>query len=396
MTADTARILLVTGKGGVGKTTVAAATAVRTASQGMRTLVMSTDPAHSLADAFDVTLADRPVEIADRLHAQQIDAHEQLERMWGDIHEQLLNVFQWGGATGLQVEEVLVFPGMEELFALLEVRSHALSGDYDVVIVDCAPTAETLRLLTLPEVLEWYVERVMPAERRIMRAARPILTKVTNLPVPEDRVFGSVEKVFEGIQAAKVLLTDPRITTARLVVNPEKMVVAEARRTYTYLGFFGYSVDGVIVNRVLPEEIEAPYFARWKTLQAGHLADIETSFPDVDVVRLRLFDEEMVGLERLGTVGDELYGDRHPIEGFSGAVPFVVDDRGETVSLTFSVPFVDGSDIDVRHRGADLSVTVGQYRRSLVLPDAFRRRDVAGAKLSGGELRIEFAAREGA
>ncbi len=264
-----------------------------------------------------------------------------------------------------------------------------------MVVVDCAPTAETIRLLTLPEVLSWYVERVMPTERALMRAARPILTRVSNLPVPEDRVFSSVEDVFAGIQAARDLLADPARSAARLVVNPEKMVIAEARRTYTYLGFFGYSVDSVIVNRVLPEAVDSSYFHRWRELQAAHLATIDDAFVDVDVLRLRLFDDEMVGLDRLGTLGQELYGDRHPLDDFEGGVPFEVEDGGEEVALSFSVPFVEGADIDVRQRGGELSVTVGQYRRSFVLPDAFRRRTVKGAKLSGGRLRIGFGPKEG-
>ena len=259
--------------------------------------------------------------------------------------------------------------------------------------MDCAPTAETLRLLTLPEVLSWYVERVLPTERRLMKAARPILGRVSNLPLPNDKVFSSVEEVFSGIKKARDLLSDREITTTRLVVNPEKMVVAEARRTYIYLGFFGYAVDAVVVNRVIPDEVDAAYFSRWKQLQAGHMADIESAFAEVDVVRLRLFDEEMIGLDRLAEVGKELYGSRHPVDGFVGGVPFMVDDDGDDVAITFSVPFVDGSDVDVRHRGAELNIAVGQYRRSLLLPDTFRRRPVSAARLKGGQLRIEFGQR---
>ena len=384
------RVLLITGKGGVGKTTVAAATGLTAANDGWRTLVMSTDSAHSLADAFDVPLGDEPTELQHNLWAQQIDAHAQLEHLWGDIHQQLLSVFKWGGATGLQVEEVLIFPGMDELFALLAVHDHVTSGSYDLVVVDCAPTAETLRLLTLPEVLSWYVERVLPTERRLMKAARPILGRVSNLPLPDDKVFSSVEEVFSVIEKARDLLSDREITTTRLVVNPEKMVVAEARRTYTYLGFFGYAV---VVNRVIPDEVDAAYFSRWKQLQAGHMADIESAFAEVDVLRLRLFDEEMIGLDRLEEVGKELYGSRHPVDGFVGGVPFMVDDDGDDVAITFSVPFVDGSDVDVRHRGAELNIAVGQYRRSLLLPDTFRRRPVSAARLKGGQLRIEFGQR---
>ena len=265
------RIILVTGKGGVGKTTVAAATALAAADRGYRTLVGSTDPAHSLSDALDVALGDRPTEVVPGLHGQQIDSQEQLERQWGTIRRQLMAVFDWGGVGGLEAEEFLVFPGMDELFALLEVKEHARSGHYDALVVDCAPTAETLRLLSLPEVLSWYFDRVLPTERRILRAARPVLSRVTNLPLPGEDVFAAATTIFEGVEDIKRLLADSLVTTARLVVNPEKMVVDEARRTYTYLGLFGYGVDGVVVNRVLPDLVEDGYFCRWCAIQARHM-----------------------------------------------------------------------------------------------------------------------------
>ncbi len=302
------RIVLVTGKGGVGKTTVAAATAIAAADSGYRTLVASTDPAHSLADALDVPLGDRPREVVPGLLGQQVDAQEQLERQWGTIRRQLMAVFDWGGVTGIEAEEFLVFPGMDELFALLEVKEHARSGHYDAVVVDCAPTAETLRLLSLPEVLSWYVDRILPTERRILKAARPVLNRMTNIPLPGDEVFSAANSIFEGVEDVKRLLSDSEVTSARLVVNPEKMVVDEARRTYTYLGLFGYGVDGVVVNRVLPEAVDDPYFAGWRAIQAEHMETIITSFPDIPVLPLRLFDEEMVGVERLRRLAGELYG----------------------------------------------------------------------------------------
>lgn len=384
------RILLVTGKGGVGKTTVAATTALAAADRGYRTLVSSTDPAHSLADALDVALGDRPTPVAENLHGQQIDTQEQLERHWGSIRDQLMNVFDWGGVGGIEAEEFLVFPGMDELFALLDVNEHARSGDYDVLVVDCAPTAETLRLLSLPEVLSWYFERVMPTERRIMRAARPLLTRMTDLPVPEDRVFEAAQTVFEGIEQVKELLADPHITSARLVVNPEKMVIDEARRTYTYLGLFGYGVDGVIVNRVLPDEVSDPYFAKWRSIQAGHLETVDAAFADVARLRLRLFDDEMVGVERLREMAAELYAGVDPVADFEAVSPFHLREEGEDVVVEMDVPFASREELDVVRRGNELAITVGPYRRSLVLPDSLQRRPVTNASLTEGRLRIRF------
>lgn len=385
------RIVLVTGKGGVGKTTVAAATALAAADAGHRTLVTSTDPAHSLADALTVPLENEPTKVAPRLHGQQIDTQRQLDRHWGSIRDQLMDVLDWGGAAGIEAEEFLVFPGMDELFALLEVNRHARSGQYDVVVVDCAPTAETLRLLSLPEVLSWYFEKVLPTERRLMRAARPLLNRLTNLPIPEDEVFSAAQSVFESIDDVKELMSQPQITSARLVVNPEKMVIDEARRTYSYLGLFGYGVDGVVVNRVLPDMVEDPYFERWRAIQKGHLDAIDDAFAEVPRLRLRLFDDEMVGVERLRFMAAELYGDRDVVDDFVAASPFRVVEGDESLTMQLDVPFFDKSELEVYRHGHELYVSLGSYRRSFVLPDALLRREVTRARLDGGTLHVTFA-----
>ncbi|CAN5805413.1 ArsA family ATPase [soil metagenome] len=384
------RIVLVTGKGGVGKTTVAAATALAAADSGYRTLVSSTDPAHSLTDALEVPLGDDVLSVAANLDGQQIDTQRQLDRYWGSIRDQLMSVFDWGGVTGIEAEEFLVFPGMDELFALLEVNRHARSGEYDAIVVDCAPTAETLRLLSLPEVLSWYFERVLPTERRIMRAARPFLSRVTDLPVPEDSVFEAAQTVFSGVEEIKQLLSRPEVTSARLVVNPEKMVIDEARRTFTYLALFGYGVDGVVVNRVLPEQVSDPYFSRWRAIQKGHLDTIDEAFADVPRLRLRLFDDEMVGLDRLRLMAEELYQDTDPIAGFTAHNPFSVDQEGDEVVVQVMVPFAEKGDLDVYRQGTELYLRVGSHRRSFILPDSLQRRQVTGAKLADGALRVRF------
>jgi arsenite/tail-anchored protein-transporting ATPase len=387
------RIVLVTGKGGVGKTTVAAATALAAADSGKRTLVTSTDPAHSLADALTVNLENEPTPIVDRLDGQQIDTQQQLDRYWGSIRNQLIDVLDWGGAAGIEAEEFLVFPGMDELFALLEVNRHARSGQYDVLVVDCAPTAETLRLLSLPEVLSWYFEKVLPTERRIMKAARPLLNRITSLPIPEDEVFTAAQSVFESVEGVKELMSQPEVTSARLVVNPEKMVIDEARRTYSYLGLFGYGVDGVVVNRVLPDLVEDPYFERWRAIQKGHLDSIDDAFAEVPRLRLRLFDDEMVGVDRLRVMAGELYGDSDPIDDFTATSPFRVTEEGESVTMELDVPFVDKSELDVFRHGQELYIQLGSYRRSFLLPDALHRRDVTNARLDGGTLKVSFEKR---
>ena len=385
------RIVLVTGKGGVGKTTVAAATALAAADAGHRTLVTSTDPAHSLADALAMGLGPEPTSVTDRLRGQQIDAQRQLDKHWGSIRRQLMEVLDWGGAAGIQAEEFLIFPGMDELFALLEVNRHARSGDYEVVVVDCAPTAETLRLLSLPEVLSWYFEKVMPTERRLMRAARPLLSRITDLPLPQDEVFGAAQSVFDSVEAVKDLLARPEVTSARLVINPEKMVIDEARRTYSYLGLFGYGVDGVVVNRVLPDLVADPYFERWRTIQKGHLNVIDDAFAEVPRLRLRLFDDEMVGIDRLRLMAEELYGDTDPIFDFEARSPFRIVEDKSTVTMELDVPFVEKADLEVFRHGHELYVQLGPYRRSFILPDVLHRREVTRARLEEGTLLVTFA-----
>lgn len=384
------RIILVTGKGGVGKTTVAAATALAAADGGHRTLVTSTDPAHSLADALAFDLGSDPTAVVDDLDGQQIDTQRQLDKYWGSIRRQLIEVLDWGGAAGIEAEEFLIFPGMDELFALLEVNRYARSGLYDVIIVDCAPTAETLRLLSLPEVLSWYFEKVMPTERRIMRATRPLLSRITDLPLPKDEVFGAAQSVFESIEGVKELMSQPEITSARLVINPEKMVIDEARRTYSYLGLFGYGVDGVVVNRVLPDEVSDPYFERWRTIQKGHLDAIDEAFAEIPRLHLRLFDDEMVGVDRLRLMARELYEDTDPVFGYQAHSPFRISEEGDTVTLELDVPFVEKTELDVFRHGYELYIQLGPYRRSFILPDALHRREVIRAHLEAGTLKVSF------
>jgi arsenite-transporting ATPase len=388
------RVILVTGKGGVGKTTVAAATAIKAADLGHRTLVMSTDPAHSLADAFQLDFGDEPTEAAPRLVAQQIDAQRRLEESWGAVRDHLTELFDWSGLKGIEAEELTVFPGMDEIFSLATVRDHARSGDYDAIIVDCAPTAETLRLLSLPEVLSWYMEKMFPIGRRVAKVVRPVLTRVSTMPVADDNVFDAVARFYARLDGIREILADPEVTSARLVMNPEKMVISEARRTYTYLGLFGYAVDTAIVNRVLPDTITDPYFKRWMEIQEAHMSTVHASFADVDVRTLRLFDEEMVGVDKLRLVGDELYGDRDPLDRFADRMPFHVEEEDDQVVLVLAVPFADKTEIDVLRHADELYVTVGPHRRSFVLPDSLKRRQVRRARLIEGELRVGFGLEE--
>jgi arsenite-transporting ATPase len=384
------RIVLVTGKGGVGKTTTAAATALACADRGARTLVVSTDPAHSLGDAFGVDLGDQPGPISGALWGQQLDAGARMEEGWAEIATWLESVFTWAGLDTVEAEELAVLPGLDEVFALADIKSHAASGDWDVLVVDCAPTAETIRLLSLPDVLTWYMERLFPLGRRVNKVVSPVLGRLTSLPVAGDDVFDATSRFYDRLDGVKDLLTDPATTSVRLVVNPERVVVAEARRTYTYLSLFGYRVDCVIANRLLPEEITDPWFDRWRALHAEHLAAIEEGFAPLPVLRAPLAGDELVGLDALRAFAAGLYGDSDPAERRHAGEPLKVRKlRGKHV-LELQLPFADRDDLDLGRREDELLVRVGPYRRAVVLPDSLRRRPVEGATLKRGTLSVTF------
>ena len=388
------RILLFTGKGGVGKTTVAAATALRCADAGRRTLVLSTDPAHSLADALDMDLGSQPSRVTGRLSGQQLDAQERMQESWSEIQAYLTEVLDWAGVAGIEAEELAVLPGLDEIFALADIKAFAASGDWDTIVVDCAPTAETIRLLSLPEILAWYMDRVFPASRRLNRMLSPVLSRVTNLPVAGDEVFGAAHRFYARLDGVRDLLTDPHLTSARLVVNPERMVIAEARRTHTYLSLFGYRVDAVVANRVLPAGIDDPWFARWQALHTEHLATIEEGFAPLPVLRANLAPDELVGLDTLAAFAHEVYGDLEPDACLHEGNPLRIerddDGEGDGWRLRLELPFAERGDVDVARRGDELIITAGPYRRALILPDSLRRHTVTGAALREGTLEVTF------
>ena len=385
------RVLLFTGKGGVGKTSVAAATALRCADSGLRTLVLSTDSAHSLSDAFDTALDGRPRQVSADLWGQQLDATERLEAAWSDIQDYLRDLFGWAGVDTLEAEELSVLPGLEEVFALSDIKGHADGGEWDVVVVDCAPTAETIRLLSLPDVLAWYMDRVFPVERKVVQTVRPLLRHLTSMPIAGDHVFGAARRLYDGLDGVRALLTDGRRSTIRLVVNPEKLVIAEARRTATYLSLFGYHVDAVVANRLLPDAITDPWFKSWKESHAEHLATIEAGFAPLPVLRAALATEELVGLPRLRDFAEVVYGDLDPTGILHHGEPLQVEARGDALVLRLELPFADRDELDVGRRDGELLVRVGPHRRAIMLPDSLRRRQVVGAVMNSSWLEVTFA-----
>jgi arsenite-transporting ATPase len=385
------RIILYTGKGGVGKTSVSAATALRAAAKGHRTVVLSTDPAHSLSDSLDVPLSGTPTEIAPRCFAQEVDPQGELERNWTEVQSWLGGVLADRGLDTIVAEELTVPPGLDELFALLEIKRHRESGDYDLIVVDCAPTGETLRLLSFPDVARWWLDKILPIERRLVGFARPFARRMLDVELPGDRVFTEVERLVVNLVAMHDILSDRDRCSVRLVMNPERMVIREAQRTFTYLNLFGFPTDAVVVNRIFPADLTDGYFAAWRDTQQERLREIAEAFAPVPLFTAPFFEQEVIGLGMLGRLADALYDDADPATlNYSG-----LSHRFETVGdhslLRLRLPFADRGAIDLKKRGDELFVRVGTIRRTVVLPQKLAAASPREARFEGGELVVAFA-----
>ncbi|CAB4952675.1 unannotated protein [freshwater metagenome] len=387
------RILLFTGKGGVGKSTLAAATACRSAAAGHRTLVLSTDAAHSLADALGVLATGEPTEAAPNLWVQHVDAQERFERSWRDIQGYLLSVLDVAGVDPVAAEELTVIPGAEEVLALLEVRTQARTGEWDVLVVDCAPTAETLRLLALPEALGWYMTRVLPVERRVVKALKPVLTRAAGVPMPGDSVFDAIERLHAELDDVRALLTGPE-ASVRLVLTPESVVLAEARRAYTFLTLFGYTVDAAVVNRVFPAGGADAWRTTWVEAQERVLADAADSFAGLDLRTSVYRDVEPVGHEELLDLAAAVYGGDDPLSGSVRRPPLDVRHEAGGRVLALPLPLASRDDVRLARKGDELVVSVASYRRLLTLPSGLARLRVAGARVRDGELQVRFVDEE--
>ena len=384
------RVILYTGKGGVGKTSVAAASALRCAQLGHRTLVMSTDPAHSLGDSFDHELGPKPVKVAENLWAHEVSALHEMERHWQKLHDYAASVFATQGLDEVMAEEVATPPGMDEIASLMWIRHHAERSDYDVIIVDCAPTGETLQLLTFPDAAKWWLDKIYPWERRAMKVARPVLKRMIDVPLPEDDVYVSLRELLLDLEGMRTLLTDTAVTSVRIVLNLEKMVVKEAKRAYTYLSLFGYQTDAVIVNRILPEGITDEFFLGWQKIHGKYQVEVENSFAPLPILTVPLFDTEVVGLKLLSRMADSVYGDGDPsLRLYLGNPQRIEKVDGEYV-LALKLPFMEKSDIDLARHDGELSVKVGGYRREVSLPRVLAGRPTLGATMDGDELKIRF------
>jgi len=383
------RIILYTGKGGVGKTSVAAATARRAAAAGARTLVLSTDPAHSLAESLQTAVGAEPTAMGDGLWAQQVQAQDELERNWSAVQEWLGGVLAERGVERIAAEELTVPPGGDELFSLLGLKRHAESGEWDVIVVDCAPTGETLRLLSFPDAAQWWLDRVLGRESALLSAARPLARAFLDLQLPDERVVEEIQRLVHNLIAMHELLRDASRVTLRLVMTPDRMVIAEAMRTFTYLNLYGYLCDAVVVNRVFPEDV-GEYFGAWREVQGEQLALVESGFAPVPILRAPYFEQEVLGGAMLDRLGGALFSDVDATAVLHSRLTQELRLDGSRAELRLDLPFVSKGDVTLRKIGLELVVRVDGQKRTIVLPGALAGFNPTSARLADGSLVVGF------
>jgi arsenite/tail-anchored protein-transporting ATPase len=377
------RTILYTGKGGVGKTSVAAATARRCAAAGLRTVVLSTDPAHSLSDSLEAELGGEPTQVGANLFGQEVQAQTEMERHWDSVQSWLGSLLEERGVDRIAAEELTVPPGMDELFSLLWIKRHHEEGEFDCVIVDCAPTGETLRLLSFPDVVTWWLERLLPSQRRLAPFARTLF----DLPLPGDGVFDDVERLARNLIAMNGILRDRERTSVRLVMNPDRMVVKEAMRTFTYLNLYGYLTDAVVVNRLLPAE---GYFAAWSEVQGEQLALVRSAFEPVPVLTARYMEREVVGPEMLDRLADEVFEDSDPAALLHTELTQQLVTANGSATLRVSLPLAQKGELDLKKIGTEVIVRVGAQKRTIMLPPALAAYSASGARFEDGTLEVHF------
>jgi arsenite/tail-anchored protein-transporting ATPase len=390
------RLILMTGKGGVGKTSVAAATGLRCAELGYRTLVLSTDPAHSLADSFDMEMGHEPREVRPNLWGAELDALMELEGNWGAVKRYITQVLQARGLEGVQAEELAILPGMDEIFGLVRMKRHYDEGIYDVLIIDSAPTGTALRLLSLPEVGGWYMRRFYKPFQAVSVALRPlvepIFRPIAGFSLPNKEVMDAPYEFYEQIEALQKILMDNTKSSVRLVTNPEKMVLKESLRAHTYLSLYNVSTDLIIANRIIPAEVTDPFFKKWKENQETYRKEIHEDFHPLPVKEVPLYAEELCGLAALDRLKETLYGDEDPSQVYYKETTMrVVQETSNQYSLELYLPGIAKDQIQLNKTGDELNVRIGNHRRNMVLPQALAALQPTGAKMDEDYLKIKFA-----
>jgi len=384
------------GKGGVGKTSIASATGLKAAGMGYKTLIMSLDIAHSLSDIFSLNkgLMDKnkgiPVKIEDRLWIQELDIQEEIQRNWGDVHKYIASLFHKAGLDEILAEELAILPGMEEVSSLLYINRYAHEGDFDVIILDCAPTGESLRFISIPTILEWYISKIFKIERRLVSYIRPVAKRFYDVPLPEDDYFKALENLFVRLEGVDNILTDPTITTVRLVTNPEKIVLKETQRSFLYFSLYKMCIDAVVMNRILPGNIKDAYFNDWKESQRRYLELAEEYFSPVPIFHVVLFQNEPLGKERLKKFGEDIYGEHDPTEHFYTERPYEFNRKDGKFFIKIKLPFLTKEEIELNRLPEEMVIRVGGFKRHIPLPRYVSAYKDVTAKIDGTYLNIIF------
>jgi arsenite-transporting ATPase len=379
---------LYTGKGGVGKTSIAAASALRLAKAGKKVLIMSTDMAHSLGDSLDRKLGMEPEKVTENLDAMEIDVVYESEKSWGHLKDYMKQMLSIKGEGGIEVEELLVFPGMEELFSMFRILDFYEQESYHVLIVDCAPTGETLSLLKYPEMLSEFMEKVLPIKRKGVKYAGPIVEKMLKIPMPEDHVFDDIEYVMEKMERLQKLMLNKEKVSLRIVTTPEKIVIQESKRNFTALHLYNYNVDAVIVNRIYPEEAMQGYFNKWMAMQADGLKEIQESFSEIPKFYLELQKKELRTIPVLEQAGEQIFGETDPSKVLFCSEIFTLQKTEEGLVLKIALPFADKEEVELRQNGREVIISYKNQTRRFPLPREFDDRDISGARLEDGYLMI--------
>lgn len=393
------RIILYSGKGGVGKTSIAAATGLELARLGYKTLVMSVDPAHSLSDSLDLDKglmdheSEQAVKIRPNLWMQEVDVQEEIVRYWDEVYSYVTMLLRASGLEEVVAEELAIFPGMEEVCSLLYVNQYVRDKSFDVILLDCAPTGESLRFISIPTALDWYMNKIFKVERRVVKVVRPMLSAVTPLPLPDDSYFQNIEALHGKLQGIDRVLADPKITTVRLVTNPEKVVLKETQRAFTYFCLYGMTVDAVIVNRILPRQVEDEFFAHWKDTQERYVAAMDQFFSPVPIWKLPLFQDEVVGVPALERLGRELYRGRDPAQIYFDESPYRFKKVDGSYQLQIRLPFVERREVELYKKSDELIIRIGNFKRHVSLPQAMTNASPRTARIQGDHLIISFGGR---
>lgn len=385
------RIILYTGKGGVGKTSIAAATASKIAKEGKRVLVLSTDQAHSLGDSFNLKLSNEPLEICSNLYAMEIDSALENERTWGSLKGYIEKLMVLKADKTIESEELLVFPGFDELLSLIKIKDIYDEGKYDVLIVDCAPTGETMSLLKFPDLFKWWMEKFLPIKRKGAKIAKPIVEATIKIPVPGDETFDEIESLYSKIDGLHQLMLNKDAVSIRIVTTPEKIVIKEAKRSFSYLHLFDYNVDAIIINKIFSKASLSGYFEKWADIQKESIEDICCSFKGIPIFKLELLDDELREYEKLQIVGDKIYGKVSPEEVLFIDKIFTIEKESEGYNFKINMPFVDKNELQLSQKGDEITISIKNERRSFVLPTKLHSRGIASAKYDGGMLNIHFA-----